>query len=110
MGVFEWLGIGADRKRQILLIGGRIFSGLQNYCLVDNAGKGRAEMIEKLADLERELSGEGMAGDDVDGTCPVTIHLQVSSIGIILKKGFPGLADSVAVSLCAYDALPTPLE
>jgi hypothetical protein len=109
-GVIECFLGDADRELQMLLIGGWIFFGLQNNCLIDDAVKGRAELIEKLADLEREGSGDWMARDDMDGTCPVAIHLQAGSIGIILKKGFPGLGDSVAVSLCAYDALPTPLE
>ena len=117
----EWLDVpsavikmfirSTDRECKVLLIGGRILSALKNGGVVNAAIKGRTELIEYLAQMEREDGIKGtIIWSDPHIPCPVVVHAYDRSIGVIFDKTVPRLGEGFAVSVCPFDSLPAPLE
>jgi hypothetical protein len=109
--LFEFFGRGTDRKLQGVFIGGRIFAALKNGCLINAGIKRRAQLIQKLTEIEGESHGQAFISRiDPDAPCPVIIHAYDGLIGAVFQKTVPCLCKDFFVTVCAFDALPTILE
>jgi hypothetical protein len=110
-GILEFpLGI-ANRKFQILMIGGRILPAFLNGRGIDARVESGTKLIEHLAELECEDIGQALIPlDNRESACPVALHIEDRAIGIIVNKGIPGAGEGIAVSFCPVDTIPTPLK
>ncbi len=110
-GLIEMLPGDTNGKLQYLLIGGRVLSRLHNGRRKYAAVKSSHELIEHLAEHERELGRDALVNwTDENAPCPIGIHMDAGSIRVFLDKTFPQLSEGYAVRVCPFDALPAPIE
>lgn len=117
----EWLDIPtavieigegvADGESEMLLIGGRVLSAIKNGSFIYDPVKRGTELIKDFAEFEGENCGQTfVAWLDPDSSCPIGVHATVDSIGVFIDKLVPNFNEGLAVSVCAFDSLPTSLE
>ncbi len=104
--ILEIGGGRADRKLKLLVVGGRVLSGLQDGRPVDQAVESGAQLIKQLAELESKVAGEPMRWLDPQSPCPIILHAESGRVGFVFKKATPRLGQGFGVHLCPRDALP----
>lgn len=110
-GLVEMTLAGADRKFQILLIGGRVLLRLNDGSRINTAVKCRSELVKHFSQFERELIGEAaVSWADPNAPCPIGIHIHAGRIGVFLDKTVPHLGEGYAVGVCPFDTLPAAVE
>jgi len=110
-GILETFRGVADGEFQTILIGGRVFSGLENGSLVNAAVKSGSELIDHLAEFKRELGWKsGEFWPNINAPCPVSLYAYKGRVVLVLDERIPSFGDGISVSLCPFDTLPTALE
>lgn len=101
----------ANRKLQVLLIGGRILAGLKDGGVVDAGVQRRPELLQHLAQFETDLQGKAVPiHADPDLTPPVIVHMDDRHVGLVIEKGIPQISSRLVVHVCPLDALEGEFE
>lgn len=105
-GVLEVPRCGTDRKLQVLRIGGRVLSGIENGGAINTSIKSGAELVEHLAKEQTEDDRDVVLWGDPDSACPVVVYLHEGGIGLIFKKAIPEFGEFLSVRVCPIDTIP----
>jgi hypothetical protein len=101
--------VGADGEFELLRIGGRVLSAVDDREFIDAGVESGAELVEQLAQHDAQLLRE-RSGVNVDDAFPIRVYATERLIGIALQKAIPDLGEPCAVSLCAFETTPGPRE
>jgi len=102
-----------NRKFQMILVGGRVLSGLKNGSMIDAGIQSGSKLIKHFSQFEGEERSEtfGNVWDHPNRPCPIVLHAYANGVEVFrLADLTPRLGHDFAVSLCAADTLPTALE
>jgi len=111
-GILETLSCATDRKLQVLLIGGRIASAINDSGAIHARIKGGPKLVENLAQLESEDWRETVVDwRSPDAPCPVVIHAHAGAIEVFFRNNvIPELPEGFAVGVCPLNAIPALLK
>ena len=106
----KFLNGGADGELQALLVRRTMPATLKGGGFIHSPIKGRPELVEHLAQHERQVSGHGPGWTDQDSPGAVIVYAYDSDIGVVFDETVPNIGKSLAVTFCPFDTLPRSFE
>jgi hypothetical protein len=107
---FKLGSFGANRKEQLILIGGRIGASDLDHGLIDGTIKGRSELIEKFSQFQSDVAFGATQSNGLEDSCPIALYLTLDSVGVIFDQSIPMFVERFAVNGRPPDSVPALLK